>query len=205
MGGLPVRFPVGIADREAIDPDFVAQVVEPLKAAAREREKAGGARGGEGGRGKKKPVGTKNPRGKRDEAARTDAIIAKTHGTTRANLAKARKIRKSHPKLAAEIRTAAKTISQAEGELKHAEAKAKIAQQVCESPSRPEVFLSSWSDWLPSQPDCDLLLTDPPYSTDVEDIAEFARGWLPIALSKVKPTGTARSAWIPISSGESSP
>ncbi|XGI84705.1 DNA methyltransferase (plasmid) [Halorutilales archaeon Cl-col2-1] len=37
----------------------------------------------------------------------------------------------------------------------------------------------------------DLLLTDPPYSTDVEDIEEFAEDWLPEALSKVKDDGYA--------------
>lgn len=37
----------------------------------------------------------------------------------------------------------------------------------------------------------DLLLTDPPYMTDVPDIAAFAREWVPLALSKVKATGRA--------------
>jgi len=50
---------------------------------------------------------------------------------------------------------------------------------------------ADWSDWLPRQPQCDLLLTDPPYSTDVEDIRAFASEWLPRALDKVKPTGRA--------------
>ena len=45
--------------------------------------------------------------------------------------------------------------------------------------------------WLAEQDDCDLLLTDPPYSTDVEDIYAFAAEWLPLALAKVKPTGRA--------------
>jgi 16S rRNA G966 N2-methylase RsmD len=45
--------------------------------------------------------------------------------------------------------------------------------------------------WLAEQPSCDLLLTDPPYATDVEDIATFARQWLPRALAKVHPTGRA--------------
>lgn len=36
----------------------------------------------------------------------------------------------------------------------------------------------------------DLLLTDPPYSTDVEDVAAFA-SWLPLALSKLKPSARA--------------
>jgi hypothetical protein len=40
----------------------------------------------------------------------------------------------------------------------------------------------------------DLLLTDPPYSTEwdtAEGFQEFVQGWLPLALSKVKPTGRA--------------
>lgn len=37
----------------------------------------------------------------------------------------------------------------------------------------------------------DLLLTDPPYSTDIEDINAFAKSWLPLALQKLKPTGRA--------------
>jgi len=39
--------------------------------------------------------------------------------------------------------------------------------------------------------DCDLLLTDPPYSTDVDDIDEFVDSWLFSALDGVKPTGFA--------------
>lgn len=50
---------------------------------------------------------------------------------------------------------------------------------------------SRWEDWLPDQPACDLLLTDPPYATDVDDIQSFANAWLPFALGKVKPTGRA--------------
>ncbi len=53
------------------------------------------------------------------------------------------------------------------------------------------ITLSRWEDWLPHQPDCDLLLTDPPYATDVADIGTFAAHWLPYALGKVKPTGRA--------------
>ena len=39
--------------------------------------------------------------------------------------------------------------------------------------------------------ECDLLLTDPPYATDVENIEQFASTWLYPALSGVKPTGFA--------------
>src|SRR5262245_33407309 len=37
----------------------------------------------------------------------------------------------------------------------------------------------------------DLLITDPPYMTDVEDIDFFVAEWLPIAIRKLKPTGRA--------------
>jgi ParB/RepB/Spo0J family partition protein len=46
-------------------------------------------------------------------------------------------------------------------------------------------------EWIKGQDQYDLLLTDPPYSTDVDDIGEFAESWLPLALSKLKSTGRA--------------
>lgn len=55
----------------------------------------------------------------------------------------------------------------------------------------PKVNVADAVDWLVNQDPCDLLLTDPPYATDVDDIGEFAERWLPVALSKVKPTGRA--------------
>lgn len=51
--------------------------------------------------------------------------------------------------------------------------------------------IADWRDWLPEQDACDLLLTDPPYSTDVDDVYSFAETWLPEALKKVKTTGRA--------------
>jgi DNA modification methylase len=56
---------------------------------------------------------------------------------------------------------------------------------------KANVTLAPWDEWLPAQPICDLLITDPPYSTDVEDVFGFAESWLPIALEKVKPSGRA--------------
>jgi hypothetical protein len=64
-------------------------------------------------------------------------------------------------------------------------------QRAAGAPEIAKVALSRWQDWLPEQPVCDLLLTDPPYSTDVEDIHAFASAWLPHALAKVKRTGRA--------------
>lgn len=69
--------------------------------------------------------------------------------------------------------------------------KAAIEAQAQAAPSKPRLHLASWEDWLPAQSLCDLLITDPPYSTDVEDIEAFAQAWLPLALSKIRPTGRA--------------
>lgn len=66
------------------------------------------------------------------------------------------------------------------------------AAQAAVSPAQAHVWRASWEHWLPEQPPCDLLLTDPPYMTDVEEsIAAFAQRWLPVALGKVKRTGRA--------------
>jgi len=66
-----------------------------------------------------------------------------------------------------------------------------IAAQIDDYPTRPHIDCASCYDWIPLQPDCDLLITDPPYATDVEDINAFANNWLLKALSKVKSTGRA--------------
>ena len=55
----------------------------------------------------------------------------------------------------------------------------------------PVVEYGDACSWLAEQDDCDLLLTDPPYSTDVPDVQMFASEWLPLALKKVKPAGRA--------------
>ncbi len=69
----------------------------------------------------------------------------------------------------------------------------RITSKLSNTPDGGEacITLSRWEDWLPRQPDCDLLLTDPPYATDIDDIGAFAAGWLPVALAKVKSTGRA--------------
>ena len=37
----------------------------------------------------------------------------------------------------------------------------------------------------------DLIITDPPYATDIEDIAAFAKSWVPVAMRKLSKTGRA--------------
>lgn len=55
----------------------------------------------------------------------------------------------------------------------------------------PIVSRMDCNDFINHIEEYDLLLTDPPYMTDIEDIEAFAKSWLPNALSKVKNTGSA--------------
>lgn len=60
-----------------------------------------------------------------------------------------------------------------------------------ENATRPKIHNADAFAFLDTIQDgsIDLLLTDPPYITDVPDINEFAGEWLPAALAKLKPTG----------------
>lgn len=57
----------------------------------------------------------------------------------------------------------------------------------------PKIYHKSAIDFLTDLPDkhADLLITDPPYMTEMDDICSFAEEWLPLALTKVKDTGRA--------------
>jgi len=56
---------------------------------------------------------------------------------------------------------------------------------------RPKIYHCDYRDFLDriENNSQDLLITDPPYSTDIEDIEEFVNDWVIKALDKVKPTG----------------
>src|SRR5690606_23686583 len=81
--------------------------------------------------------------------------------------------------------TAHDVLRAAKHQQREQEKKERAARDASTAPARPTVTLASWDEWLPSQPECDLLITDPPYSTDVDDVFAFAGKWLPEALGKV--------------------
>lgn len=82
-------------------------------------------------------------------------------------------------------------VSKAHGALRNRKKRAAAEAQAQAEPTKPQIAHAPWDAWLPYQSDCDLLLTDPPYSTDIPDIAAFAAAWLPSALAKIKSTGRA--------------
>ena len=72
-------------------------------------------------------------------------------------------------------------------EIKQAEKR--ISEQADDS-MKPTIYIGDSTKYEPKEK-YDLLLTDPPYSTDVENIGEFVDSWLYKALDNVKDTGFA--------------
>lgn len=92
-----------------------------------------------------------------------------------------------------EIKGGEKTRTEVMADIKRKQRSEKIQKtlqhEVASAP--PKIELCDAVKWLKRQEPADLLLTDPPYMTDVPDIHEFVKSWLPLALSKVKKTGRA--------------
>lgn len=138
-----------------------------------------------------KPVNVSTP-GR--DAHPSRAARAKAANVSQGTQARAELIINNDPELASMVASGKVKSSEALKEIKRRkveEYKSEIAAQVREAPDAPQYTVSDWREWLPQQDQCDLLLTDPPYSTDVDDIGAFAAGWLPAALDRVKPTGRA--------------
>lgn len=115
---------------------------------------------------------------------------AKASKTNRGAVARGDKLRKKRPDLAAKVVAGEMKPSEAHRQMKQAELKEKTKVEVS-AKTVPIITCADALDWLKNQPEADALITDPPYSTDVENIAAFVKSWLPAALSKVKPTGRA--------------
>lgn len=120
---------------------------------------------------------------------------AKAAGVSGRSVARLARVADVEPELIDMIAANKLTVAAAEKLVKHQQVVERHRERAQERQSTAEttarITLAPWSTWLPDQPECDLLLTDPPYSTDIADIAEFAAAWLPAALAKVKPTGRA--------------
>ena len=85
------------------------------------------------------------------------------------------------------IETGKITIPKAIKEIKIEQAKKKVESEYMNEEIKPIIYPVSNDE---CDVKCDLLITDPPYMTDIEDINEFAK-WLPEKLKLVKETGFA--------------
>jgi len=174
--------------------------VEREQAAKRQQaaRQAQDERGREGGRGKKKTLPGKKT-GRVSEAGRSRTRAAKATGYSATTLAKIDAVKRAAREDGGTFGDLWHRMEIAErGEVNriYQQYKRLVAQLAREAQSRQqalraEVTRANWREWLAAQPPCDLLLTDPPYSTEVPDIRAFAADWLPVALSKVRATGRA--------------
>jgi len=127
----------------------------------------------------------------------TQKQIAKAAGVSSGQVGMAEQVKKKDPALweqaksgEVSISSAYKTIKKKEQiDLRHHDYTEKTKNETKAIP--PTISLCDCIEWLELQEESDLLITDPPYSTDVDDIDAFAAKWLPLALSKVKNTGRA--------------
>lgn len=92
-----------------------------------------------------------------------------------------------------QVRTGAVTVSEAINKIKLDKARLKYATSRTQPGADVSIVRASAAVWLDSIPNksADLLITDPPYSTDVDDLGAFVKSWLIKALDKVKRTGRA--------------
>jgi len=137
----------------------------------------------------------------KDQKINTNKELAKIANVSHDTIAKVKKIENEAPaEVKEKLQNGEMSINEAYKEIKSIEktekiqqAKQKILEQTRQEikDNKPIVTLESYETWLDKQPQCDLLITDPPYSTDVDDIVSFANDWLPKALNKVKDTGRA--------------
>ena len=122
--------------------------------------------------------------------------IAKEAGVSTGTLARFEQVQKKKPELIDDIRRGEMSINQAYNAIKLEEkkeavrqAEQSIVEQATEE-NKPILRIGNGIGFVPDVK-YDLLLTDPPYSTDVDNIDDFVGSWLFNALDGVKDTGFA--------------
>ena len=127
----------------------------------------------------------------------TRDTIARTAGVSHDTIAKVEKIEaKAAPEIKQKLSSGEMSINQAYKAVKLEEKKAQILQaersihEQAGEELKPVLYIGDSVGHI-YQEQYDLLLTDPPYSTDMDDIWGFAHEWLYPALAGVKATGSA--------------
>jgi DNA modification methylase len=132
----------------------------------------------------------------------TREIIAEKLSWSTGKTAQAEVVKKKAPEeVKQKLRNGDISINQAYKDIKSVEKKEELIQKKEEYvkqatngiSNKPKVYHNNCFDFLNAFQDnsIDLLFTDPPYSTDIENINDFASNWLNLALQKLKPNGRA--------------
>lgn len=126
--------------------------------------------------------------------------LAKVANVSHDTIAKVKVIEAKAPEeVKAKLSSGEVSINQAYQDIKKEEKQAELekkkeeykAQSLKETTIKPEIYLQNAVDFLKTFEDesIDVLITDPPYATDVKDINSFTKEWLEIAIKKVKKSG----------------
>ena len=135
------------------------------------------------------------PSGQEKSNKETRTKLATVFNTNRQYISDAKKIKAENPELSKKIESGEMSISEAKKVVKQKKLEHKKAEITAslkkEIKTVPNAYKMDCKEFLNRYDDnsIDLLITDPPYSTDVDDISGFAESWLPLALSKVKSNG----------------
>jgi len=117
---------------------------------------------------------------------------AKKMNVGRTTVARVRKVKQEAPELMPKLESGEMSAYQAVKKIEHKKLQEAKKQEVIKlEDNRPTIEYCDAVEWILEQNECDLLITDPPYKTDVDNIWEFSRDWLPYALDMVKDTGRA--------------
>jgi len=144
------------------------------------------------------PSGNKFPEGstkkKGSSSTKTATKVAKIFNTNERYVKDAAKLKKEDPSAFADVKSGKTTMTKVTKGRKIAKRKEEIEETLkSELKIIPTVLHEDVNEFLTDIEDgsVDLLITDPPYSTNVDDIDSFAKMWLQPALKKVKDTGYA--------------
>ena len=115
--------------------------------------------------------------------------VAQTFGTNPRYLQDAKRLRRENPEVFEKIKRGEVTIPKVkkQAEIQKSKEQYTNKQKADISKNPPIVKKTSYDVFLGAFADnsIDLLITDPPYSTDVDDIDSFAKAWLDQAIPKV--------------------
>ena len=125
----------------------------------------------------------------------TRTKIAEAFGTNPRYISDAKRLKKENPEVFEKIKRGEVTIPKVkkQAEIQKSKEQYTNKQKADISKNPPIVKKTSYDVFLGAFADnsIDLLITDPPYSTDVDDIDSFAKAWLDQAIPKVSQSGRA--------------
>jgi len=168
------------------------EMLEIERQRAKEREKKGGEVGGKGSGNVTKPF--EDTGSARDKAA--EKVNADVSGRTLEKGKKVKEKAEEGDKTAQEewekLKSGSTSFHRAKKNVEKADAESAVKDQRDTDTTQPTVHNADALLFMQSVDEqVDLLLTDPPYSTDIDDVTAFARSWVPDALNTVATDGFA--------------